>query len=209
MEKIAALYLAHLNPFTKAHQEIITNLQKNYIVYVFPVRFIKNGKEINTRSFPFTYDIRKSMIRSVFPNEEKVIVSPNYTFFSPFLKYLPPLFSPYSWKIRDQVLKSINEKKFISYTGDRIERYVLKIYRFNPIKATRLSISASQVKEIIYDQALNKRRENIKDSTWEEKIPSSVVKIIKDNWNIIEKFANEKDETLKVVGVKFPKKGFF
>lgn len=209
MEKIAALYLAHLNPFTKAHQEIITNLQENYIVYVFPVRFIKNGKEINTRSFPFTYDIRKSMIRSVFPNEEKVIVSPNYTFFSPFLKYLPPLFSPYSWKIRDQVLKSIIEKKFISYTGDRIERYVLKIYRFNPIKATRLSISASQVKEIIYDQALNKRRENIKDSTWEEKIPSSVVKIIKDNWNIIEKFANEKDETLKVVGVKFPKKGFF
>lgn len=209
MEKIAALYLAHLNPFTKAHQEIITNLQKDYIVYVFPVRFIKNGKEINTRSFPFTYDIRKSMIRSVFPNEEKVIVSPNYTFFSPFLKYLPPIFSPYSWKIRDQVLKSINEKKFISYTGDRIERYALKIYRFNPIKATRLSISASQVKEIIYDQALNKRRENIKDSTWEEKIPSSVVKIIKDNWNIIEKFANEKDETLKVVGVKFPKKGFF
>lgn len=207
MEKIAALYLAHLNPFTKAHEEIITSLQKNYTVYVFPVRFIKNGIEINTRSFPFTYEIRKSMIRSVFPNEGKVIVSPNYTFFSPFIRYLPPLFSPYSWKIRDQILNSIKEKKFISYTGDRIERYVLKIYRFNPIKATRLPISASQVKEIIYDQALNKG-EN-KDSTWEEKIPSSVVKIIKNNWNIIKKFANEKDETLKVVGVKFPKKGFF
>jgi hypothetical protein len=207
MEKIAALYLAHLNPFTKAHQEIINKLQKNYTVYVFPVRFLKNGKEINTRSFPFTYDIRKSMIRSVFPNESKVIVSPNYTFFSPFLKYLPPLFSPYSWKIRDQVLKAINEKKFISYTGDRVERYALKIYFFNPIKATRLPISASQVKEIIYKQALNKRI-NYKDFTWEEKIPSSVVKIIKDNWNVIEKFANKKDETLKVVGVKFPKTGF-
>lgn len=207
MEKIAALYLAHLNPFTKAHQEIINKLQKDYTVYVFPVRFIKKGKEINTRSFPFTYDIRKSMIRSVFPNESKVIVSPNYTFFSPFLKYLPPLFSPYSWKIRDQVLKSINEKKFISYTGDRVERYALKIYRFNPIKATRLPISASQVKEIIYKQALNKR-DNFKDFTWEEKIPSPVVNIIKDNWNVIEKFANETDETLKVVGVKFPKTGF-
>ena len=207
MEKIAALYLAHLNPFTKAHQEIINKLQKNYTVYVFPVRFIKKGKEINTRSFPFTYDIRKSMIRSVFPNESKVIVSPNYTFFSPFLKYLPPLFSPYSWKIRDQVLKSINEKKFISYTGDRVERYALKIYRFNPIKATRLPISASQVKEIIYKQALNER-DNVKDFTWEEKIPSSVARIIKDNWNVIEKFANETDETLKVVGVKFPKTGF-
>jgi hypothetical protein len=207
MEKIAALYLAHLNPFTKAHQEIINKLQKNYTVYVFPVRFIKKGKEINTRSFPFTYEIRKSMIRSVFPNESKVIVSPNYTFFSPFLKYLPPLFSPYSWKIRDQVLKSINEKKFISYTGDRVERYALKIYRFNPIKATRLPISASQVKEIIYKQALNKRN-NFKDFTWEEKIPSPVVNIIKDNWNVVEKFANETDETLKVVGVKFPKTGF-
>jgi hypothetical protein len=207
MEKIAALYLAHLNPFTKAHQEIINKLQKNYTVYVFPVRFIKKGKEINTRSFPFTYEIRKSMIRSVFPNESKVIVSPNYTFFSPFLKYLPPLFSPYSWKIRDQVLKSINEKKFISYTGDRVERYALKIYRFNPIKATRLPISASQVKEIIYKQALNER-DNFKDFTWEEKIPSPVVKIIKDNWNVVEKFANETDETLKVVGVKFPKTGF-
>ena len=207
MEKIAALYLAHLNPFTKAHQEIINKLQKNYTVYVFPVRFIKKGKEINTRSFPFTYEIRKSMIRSVFPNESKVIVSPNYTFFSPFLKYLPPLFSPYSWKIRDQVLKSINEKKFISYTGDRVERYALKIYRFNPIKATRLPISASQVKEIIYKQALNKR-DNFKDFTWEEKIPSPVVKIIKDNWNVVEKFAKETDETLKVVGVKFPKTGF-
>jgi hypothetical protein len=207
MEKIAALYLAHLNPFTKAHQEIINKLQRNYTVYVFPVRFLKNGKEINTRSFPFTYDIRKSMIRSVFPNESKVIISPNYTFFAPFLKYLPPLFSPYSWKIRDQVLKSINEKKFISYTGDRIERYALRIFRFNPIKATRLPISASEVKEIIYKQALNKK-ENFKDITWEEKIPSSVVKIIKYNWNVIEKFANEKDETLKVVGVKFPKTGF-
>jgi hypothetical protein len=94
MEKLAALYLAHLNPFTKAHQEIIFSLLKTYIVYVFPVRFLKNGKEMNTRSFPFSYEIRKLMIESVFPNEENVIVSPNYTFIAPFIKYLPPLFSP-------------------------------------------------------------------------------------------------------------------
>lgn len=208
MEKTAALYLAHLNPFTKAHQEIINRLKQSYTVYVFPVRFLKNEKEINTRSFPFTYEIRKSMIRSVFPHESQVIISPNYTFFAPFLKYLPPLFSPYSWKIRYQILNSIKEAKFISYTGDRIERYALKIYQFNPIKASRLPISASQIKEIIYKQASNKN-ENFNNSTWEEKVPSPVVKIIKDNWNVIEKFANEKDETLKVGGVKFPKKGFF
>jgi len=207
MERIAALYLAHLNPFTKAHQQIINRLQKDYTVYVFPVKFLINGNEINTRSFPFTYDIRRAMIRSVFPNETKVVISPNYAFYSPFLRYLPPLFSPYSWKIREQVLKAINENKFISYTGDRAERYALKIYRFKPLKATRLPISASEVKESIYNQALNNRIKS-QDNNWEEKIPPSVVKIIKDNWNVVEKFANMKDETLKVVGVKFPKKGF-
>jgi len=209
MEKIAALYLAHLNPFTKAHEEIITKLlQKDYTVYVFPVRFLINGNEINTRSFPFTYEIRRAMIRSVFPEETKVVISPNYAFFSPFLKYLPPLFSPYSWKIREQVLKTINEKKFISYTGDRVERYALKIYRFKPLKANRLLISASEVKESIYTQALNNRKKT-QDNNWEEKIPPPVIKIIKDNWKVVEKFAKEKDDTLKVVGVKFPKKGFW
>ncbi len=207
MEKLAALYLAHLNPFTKAHKEIISSLQRNYMVYVFPVRFLHNGKEMNTRSFPFSYEIRKSMIESVFPDEKNVIVSPNYTFFAPFIKYLPPLFSPYSWKIRTQVLKSVKEKKFISYTGDRVERYALMIYRFNPIKAKRLPISATQVKEDIYAQALNEKE--IEKSQWKEKIPFPVIRIIEENWNIVEKFAKKKDETLKIVGVKFPKKGFF
>lgn len=207
MEKLAALYLAHLNPFTNAHQEIIFSLLKNYIVYVFPVRFLKNGKEMNTRSFPFSYEIRKLMIESVFPNEENVIVSPNYTFFAPFIRYLPPVFSPSSWKIRKHVLKSVREKKFISYTGDRVERYALMIYRFNPIKAKRLPISATQVKEDMYAQALNKG--DFKTSPpWKEKIPIPVIKIIEDNWNVVEKFANTKDETLKIVGVKFPRKGF-
>ena len=208
MKKIAALYLAHLNPFTKAHQEIISSLQKNYRVYVFPVRFLQNGKEMNTRSFPFPYEIRKLMIESVFPNDENVIVSPNYTFFAPFIRYCPPVFSPYSWKIREQVLNSVVEKKFISYTGDRIERYALKIYRFNPIKAKRHPISATQVKEDIYQQARNKG-ENSKNSQWKVKIPNPIIKIIEDNWSIVEEFANKKDETLKVVGVKFPRKGFF
>ena len=55
--------------------------------------------------------------------------------------------------------------------------------------------------------ALNKI--DFKNSQWKEKIPIPVIKIIEDNWNVVEKFADKKDETLKVVGVKFPKKGFF
>lgn len=220
MDKIAALYLAHLNPFTKAHEEIINNLKKKYVVYIFPVRFLLDGKEINTKSFPFSYDLRKLMIREVFPDDDNIIVSPNYTFYSPFIRYIPPLFSPYSWKIREQVVNTISERRFISYTGDVIERYTLKLYRFHPIKSKRLPISASFVKELLYKEADMKTSQNIGtwneinpskniDESWEDKVPKQVVKIIRENWNVIQKYVNRKDETLKIVGVKFPKKGFF
>jgi hypothetical protein len=94
------------------------------------------------------------MIREVFPNATDIFISANYTFYSPFIKYFPPIFSPYSWKIREQVLNTISEKKFISYTGDPVERYALRVYRFNPIKAKRLPISASHIKELIYKKLL-------------------------------------------------------
>lgn len=220
MDKIAALYLAHLNPFTKAHEEIINRLKKKYTVYIFPVRFLLNGKEINTRSFPFSYELRKLMIREVFPNDNNIVISPNYTFYSPFIKYFPPIFSPYSWKIRERVVRTISEKKFISYTGDPVERYALRVYRFNPIKAKRLPISASHIKELIYNEAtgvtsINKnaesrKRKNLKErEMWEENVPPNVVKLIKQNWGIIDKYATAEDETIKILGVKFPKRGFF
>ena len=219
MDKIAALYLAHLNPFTKAHEEIINRLNKKYHVYIFPVRFLLNGNEINTRSFPFSYELRRRMIKEVFPSDSGIVISPNYTFYSPFIKYFPPIFSPYSWKIREQVTNSISENKFISYTGDALERYALRIYKFNPIKAKRLPISASYIKELIYNEAMaprsnkniqNRKEENIKKSErWQDKVPSKVEKIIKENWNIIEKYAPAQDETIKIFGVKFPRRGFF
>lgn len=220
MDKIAALYLAHLNPFTKAHEQIIKNLTKKYVVYIFPVRFLLNGMEINTKSFPFSYELRNLMIREVFPNQDNVIVSPNYTFYSPFIRYLPPLFSPYSWQIRKQVVNTISEKRFISYTGDLIERYTLKIYRFHPLKSKRLPISASFVKNLLYREAVMNTSQQpdtlngIKhstnhDQTWEDKVPEQVVKVIRDNWSVIQNFSNMTDETLKIAGVKFPKKGFF
>jgi len=220
MDKIAALYLAHLNPFTKAHEQIIKNLTKKYVVYIFPVRFLLNGMEINTKSFPFSYELRNLMIREVFPNQDNVIVSPNYTFYSPFIRYLLPLFSPYSWQIRKQVVNTISEKRFISYTGDLIERYTLKIYKFHPLKSKRLPISASFVKNLLYREAdmnTSQQQDTLNainhstnpDQTWEDKVPEQVVKVIRDNWSVIQNFSNMRDETLKIAGVKFPKKGFF
>ena len=79
-----AIYLAHLNPVTKAHVEIINELKNENEVRVLPVIFMKDGKEINSRSFPFSYDLRKKMLRAVFG--DSITVSPNYTFYAPFLK---------------------------------------------------------------------------------------------------------------------------
>ena len=46
------IYLAHLNPVTNAHIEIINDLLKNKDqIVVMPVRFLKQEEEINSKSF--------------------------------------------------------------------------------------------------------------------------------------------------------------
>ena len=44
---------------------------------------------------------------------------------------------------------------------------------------------------------------------WEDKVPTMAVKIIKENWSVIDKYATAQDETIKILGVKFPRRGFF
>lgn len=209
MTKTAALFLAHLNPFTKAHEEIISYLRQDYHVYVFPVRFLKDSQEVNTRSFPFSYEARKSMVESVFGKED-VTVLPDYTFYSPFVRYLPPIISPYSWMLRNSLIRHVNEEKFVTYTGDKAERIALRVYRLNPLKAKRLEISASLVKEMMYQQAIGDRSaEKQNDSNdWQGRVPSKVVQLIKDNWIVIEKYASLDDRTTRIFGMKFPKDGF-
>ncbi len=199
----AAIYLAHLNPMTRAHESIISMLKQDYYpVYVFPVRFIKDGREINTKSFPFSYELRKSMVESVFG--DSVLVLPDYTFYAPYVKYMPPLLSSRSWELRNQIISQIKEEKFVSYTGDKAERLMLKAYRLNPLKADRLEISASSVKEELYLQAI----EGGNDEKWRGKVPEPVAAIIKKSWDIIEKFARMEDDTIRKVGMKFPKEGY-
>jgi hypothetical protein len=197
----AAIYLVHLNPMTRAHESIISTLKKDYHVYVFPVRFVKDGREINTKSFPFSYELRKSMVESVF--RDSVTVLPDYTFYAPYAKYLPPLLSPRSWELRNQIMTQVKEEKFVSYTGDKAERLMLKVYRLNPLKAVRLKISASTVKEELYRQAVEGG-----DEAWRDKVPEQVVDIIKKNWDVVDKFARIEDGTMRRVGMKFPKDGY-
>ena len=202
----AIIYLAHLNPMTNAHKSIILKLKKDYRVYVFPVRFIKDGQEVNTKSLPFSYPLRKQMIESVFG--DSVVVLPDYTFYAPYSKYMPPLLSPRSWQLRSQIITQIDEEKFVSYTGDRAERLMLKAYRLNPLKADRLEVSASSIRARFYRQVVEGGGGGAGDEEWSEKVPGAVAEIIKKNWNIVEKFARMEDSTTRVMGMKFPNEGY-
>ena len=197
---ITALYLAHLNPVTNAHVEIISELKKNAdVVKVMPVVFKDEDREINSKSFPFNFETRKKMLMSVFG--DSIQITDDYVFFAPFKKYLPPLLTPRSWRLRKQILLGV-EGKFFSYTGDKAEGYMLKFYGLKPKVGERKSLSAASVKEKLYDAALGKK------SSWKEDVPEKIVKIIENNWKIVEKFAKMEDMTTRVIGMKFPKEGW-
>jgi hypothetical protein len=209
MKESAIILLAHLNPLTTAHEQIISSLSKYHNVYVLPVIFLKRGMEITTRSFPFPYRIRKAMIDSIF-HDTNVVVLPSYSFESPFLKYFPPLISPYSWSLRKKILENVKERRFFSYTGDAIERVMLRLYLMHPIQAKRLDISASTVKESLYLEVSTNKSKRFKiGNNWERMVPSEVANIIKDNWMIVEQFANSHDQTIKIMGMKFPRDGLY
>ena len=197
---ITALYLAHLNPVTNAHVEIIKELKKQAdIVKVMPVVFKDEDREINSKSFPFDFKTRKKMLESIFGDSIKI--TDDYAFQSPFKKYLPPLIRRKSWKLRKQILDGV-EGNYFSYTGDKAEGYMLKMYRLRPKIGERKALSATSVKEKLYDEVLGKK------STWKENIPEEIVKIINEEWETVERFANEEEQTTRIAGMKFPKEGY-
>ena len=194
-----AIYLAHLNPLTNAHVDIIKELEKTDEVVIMPVRFLVQEKEINSKSFPFSFEVRKKMIESVFGDSVKI--SSNYTFHAPFKKYFPPLISPKSWSLRKEILNDIQDD-YYTYTGDKAEGLMLKLYRLKPKIGTRRELSASSVKNDMYTAASGK------ESNWEKDVPEQVSEIIKDNWDIVTNFATSEDHTMRVAGMKFPKEGY-
>lgn len=194
-----AIYLAHLNPLTNAHVDIIKELEKTDEVVIMPVRFLVQEKEINSKSFPFSFEVRKKMIESVFGDSVKI--SSNYTFHAPFKKYFPPLISPKSWSLRKEILNGIQDD-YYTYTGDKAEGLMLKLYRLKPKIGTRRELSASSVKNDMYTAASGT------ESNWEKDVPEQVSEIIKDNWDIVTNFATSEDHTMRVAGMKFPKEGY-
>ena len=185
---------------TSAHIEIIGELRsKSDVVKVMPVIFLKDGREVTSKSFPYRFEVRKEMLEAVFKGS--VEISRNYTFHSPFSKYMPPLLSPKSWRLRRQILSGV-EKDYFSYTGDTAEGYMLKMYRLNPKVGARKKISATSVKEKLYRAAAGS------ESNWRDDVPPEIAKIIEKHWSVIEGFAKTEDQTTRVVGMKFPKDGY-
>lgn len=213
-----ALYLAHLNPVTNAHVEIISDLRGSAgRVKVMPVVFRdRDHNEVNSRSFPFSFECRREMLESVFG--DSIVISDDYTFHAPFKRYMPPLLSPMSWRLRRQILRGVERRRYFSYTGDRTEGYMLRLYRLKPRVGTRRPISAASVKERMYGAALVGERagggsssrgagpeEGSAPGEWESDVPEPVARIIRREWDVVERFAGAEDMTTRIVGMKFPK----
>lgn len=198
---VTALYLAHLNPVTNAHVEIVGDLLKRSSrVKVMPVVFYNGTRELNSKSFPFTFSQREEMMRAVFG--DRVDVTHDYAFYAPFRRYLPPLLAPKSWALRRQILSGV-EGDYFTYTGDRAEGYMLRLYRLRPQVGRRRPLSATSVKEKMYRAAAAGP-----ESGWENDVPPAVIPVIQRHWDAVEKFVDAPDRTVRILGMKFPKEGY-
>ena len=198
---VTALYLAHLNPITNAHSQIIRDLAGQADrVKVMPVVFRDGDTELNSRSFPFRFEVRERMLRAAV-DDERVTISDDYLFVAPFKKYMPPLISKKSWSLRHSILRGV-EKDYFSYTGDGAEGLMLRLYRLRPRVGKRRPLSAASVKARLYEAACGG------PDTWREDVPKEVARIISEEWDTVVKFADLPDDTMRVCGMKFPKSGW-
>ena len=91
---------------------------------------------------------------------------------------------------------------YFTYTGDKAEGIMLKLYRLNPKIGTRKMISATDVKNEMYTASQGT------ESKWKKFVPTSVAEIISENWETVKKFASMEDLTIRIAGMKFPKEGY-
>jgi hypothetical protein len=206
---LSIIWLAHVNPVTKAHEEIIHEKMREGYLYVFPVIFRKkDGREVNTRSFPFTFEVRNEMLQSVF--DKKIHVLDAYAFEEPYKEYegrtiagIPIKFSEKAFQLRDSIIRNVPEPRK-SYTGNYSEYLLLKKFGLNPERGRRKVIAGTSVRELMYKEALGQQSEQ----NWRELVPESVIGIIEKYWDIVKHFSMKNDETIKRFGMKIPVDGY-
>jgi hypothetical protein len=116
---------------------------------------------------------------------------------------IPIRFSDRASKLRDDILSHVPEPRK-SYTGNYSEYLLLKKFGLNPERGKRKSIAGTNVRELMYEEAL--KQEPKED--WRKLVPSTVVEIIEKNWNVVQHFADRKDDTIKRFGMKIPIDGY-
>ena len=203
------MWLAHVNPVTRAHEEIIREKMQEGDVYVLPVIFRKkDGGEVNTRSLPFNFEVRREMLRTIF--QDQIHILDAYTFHEPYKAYLgttiagiPVRFGTKAYELRDNILSRVQEPRK-SYTGNYSEYLLLKKFGLNPERGKRRSIAGTNVRELIYKEALKQEPED----DWRTLVPQSIVEIIEKNWNVVKYFADKEDATTKKLGLKIPIDGY-
>ena len=113
-------------------------------------------------------------------------------------KIFPSFYSSPFPKIKKNIISGIKESKFITYTGDRAERLLLKLFGFNPIQATDRLFLLRMLKTLYKSASSFKcyRSNNNMDLEWNSYVSPNVSNIIKNNWNVIEHFSNSADKTI-------------
>ena len=92
---------------------------------------------------------------------------------------------------------------YFTYTGDKSERIMLKVYGLHPRIGKRKKISASSIKIKLFNSAKGM------NSQWEDDVFPQVAEIIKENWDVVENYAKIEDNTTRVAGMKFPTDGYW
>jgi len=187
-----------MNPVTEAHEQIIAGLRSEAgSVTVMPVRFVRGGEEANSRSFPFAHATRARTVRALFG--DAVAVSGAYTFTTPFSRYLPPLLSRESWRLRDRIAGE-GGADYFTYAGDRAEWLALGAYGLRPVLGRRRPVSVTGVRERMYRAALGEGVD------WRRGLPPKVAEIIAEegNWERVRRLPGAEDTTRRVMGMKFP-----
>ena len=208
--------LGHFNPPTLDHLQIFQERLETGELYIFPVRFKKNGHEVNASYFPLTYEERESIIKSVLG--DKVKIFPDYTFHAPYMNYVDEVKGELqpnkkSFELKDIVLSKVPEPR-MAYTGDEGEYKLFTMLGIPTERGERKPVAATHVRELIYKEITGEKIEE----DWRKTLPTSAVDILNSIHERLKgyaekHFAGQKDpslgDTLKIeeYGLKVPLDG--
>lgn len=186
-----AVTFGQINPPTISHFDFL-----EYLTSWFKVRaavstfYTRNHTQVLTRSMPLRFEEVKEIITRALPAVDVV----EWPFYEPYAKYIP--LAP--WKVH-------GTKKLIPYVGwaftrDDNEKKFLHMAGIKTLYSKRTGISATEVREMIYNQ----------DPRWKEYVFPLSEKVIerpKIKERLME-LGRLPDETLKIDSLKVPLEGF-